>query len=111
MVNTVRAFILHMIHSPDVQRAAQEEVDRVCPDRLVTFSDRKNLPYTESVLMEVARYHAIIPMGVAHRLDEEDVFEGRRIPKGSIIIPNIWCEDIELGACVVDGEPIQGDDA
>jgi len=90
MVGNVRTFIFHMILSPNVQRIAQEEIDRVCPDRLVTFSDRKNLPYIESVLMEVARYHTIVPMGVPHRLDEEDVFEGRRIPKGSIIIPNIW---------------------
>ena len=82
-----------MVLAPDVQRAAQEEIDRVCPDRLVTFLDRKNLPYTESVLMEVARYHTIVPTGVAHRLDKEDIFEGQRIPKGSIIIPNIWWAD------------------
>ena len=90
MVTTLRTFILHMVLSPNVQLAAQEEIDCVCPDRLVTFSDRKNLPYTESVFMEVLRYHTIAPMGIPHRLDEEDVFEGRRIPKGSIIIPNIW---------------------
>ena len=96
MVGTLRSFILHMIHSPDVQRTAQEEIDRVCPDRLVRFSDRKDLPYTESVFMEVARYHPITPIGLPHRSDDEDVFERQRIPKGSVIIPNIWCVGIRL---------------
>jgi len=97
MVGTLRTFIFHMIFSPDVQRAAQEEIDRVCPDRLVTFRDHKSLPYTESVFMEVTRHHPILPQSVPRRLDEEDVFEGERIPKGAIIIPNIWWVGIGLG--------------
>src|SRR6201996_6603251 len=100
MAATLRTFILSMVLSPDVQQAAQEEIDRVCPDRLVTFSDRKDLPYTESVFMEVARYHPVLPQGVPHRLDLEDVFEGQRIPKGSLIIPNIWW--VAIGLLPVD---------
>src|ERR1700761_3145690 len=96
MVGTLRTFILHMIFSPDVQRIAQEEIDRVCPDRLVTFADRKNLPYTESLLMEIARYHPIVPIGLPHRSDAEDVFEGQRIPKGTTVISNIWWAGIGL---------------
>src|ERR1700761_3833098 len=101
MAATLRTFILSMVLSPDVQQAAQEEIDRVCPDRLVTFSDRKDLPYTESVLMEVTRYHPIGPQSLPRRLEEEDVFEGHRIPKGSIIIPNIWwvCIGLHSATC------------
>ena len=101
MVGALRTFLLHMILSPDVQRTAQEEIDRICPDRLVTFLDRRNLPYTESVLMEVTRYHPIAPQSLPRRLEEEDVFEGHRIPKGSIIIPNIWwvCIGLHSATC------------
>ena len=75
---------------PEIQRRAQEELDRVCPGRLVTFEDRGKLPYVESVIMEVIRYHPIVPSGLPHTSEKEDVWEGMRIPKGSMIIGNIW---------------------
>ena len=74
----------------EIQRRAQEELDRVCPDRLVTFADRKNLPYVESVLMETYRFHPVTPSGLSRANEQEDVFEGMRIPKGSVVIANIW---------------------
>ncbi|KAF4620237.1 hypothetical protein G7Y89_g14583 [Cudoniella acicularis] len=47
---TLAFFILHMIQNPDVQKRAQEEVDRVVgPDRLPTFEDQPKLPYVERV--------------------------------------------------------------
>ncbi|KAE9390080.1 cytochrome P450 [Gymnopus androsaceus JB14] len=80
-----------------IQRKAQEELDRVCPDRLPTFDDRKNLHYIEAIGMEVGRWHPGVPQGIAHRLEKDDSFEGKFLPKGSLIIPNIWgmCHDEE----------------
>ncbi len=41
---------------PDIQRKAQEELDRVVgSDRLPTFSDRKNLPYVDALVREAIR--------------------------------------------------------
>src|ERR1700761_8122192 len=111
MVGTLRSFVFHMVFEPDVQRTAQEEIDRVRPIGLFTFSDRKDLPYTESVLMEVTRYHPIVLQSLPRRLDAKHVFEGQRIPKGSVLIPNIWWVDIGLDLYVVDGVTMQGDDA
>ena len=84
-------FILLMVVTPSVQQAAHEELDRVCPNRLVTSADRSSLPYIESIIMEVCRYQPVLPIGVPHRLDEDDVFEGMRLPKGSVMLPNVWC--------------------
>jgi len=89
-VATLRSFILQMTTRSDIQHRAQEELDRVCPDRLVTFADRKNLPYVESVLMETYRFHPVTPSGLPHANEQEDVFEGMRFPKGSIVMANIW---------------------
>ena len=48
-------FLLMALH-PEVQKKAQEEIDRVVgPDRLAEFSDREALPYVESVINEVYR--------------------------------------------------------
>lgn len=84
-------FFLAMTLYPDVQRNAREEIDRVVgADRLPVFSDRDKLPYVEAVLKETLRIHPIGPMGLPHVTTADDVCEGYLIPKGAMILPNIW---------------------
>jgi cytochrome P450 len=84
-------FFLAMILFPDAQRKAQEEIDRVIGgDRLPTFDDRDNLPYINAIVKEILRWHPVAPMGVPHVSTDDDVYEGYLIPKGALILPNIW---------------------
>jgi len=78
-----------MISRPEIQRLAQQELDGVCPDRIVTLADRDKCPYTESVLLEVIRYKPIGTIGVPHCSERDDEFEGKKIPGGSIMVYNI----------------------
>ncbi|KAJ7582535.1 cytochrome P450 [Mycena floridula] len=88
--STMLVFLLAMILHPECQRRCQEELDAVVGhDRLPDFNDRESLPYLECVLHEVMRWHPVVPIGVAHRSTEDDVYRGMFIPKGSIIMPNI----------------------
>ncbi|KAJ4005762.1 hypothetical protein NW752_011090 [Fusarium irregulare] len=90
-VSSIACFFLAMSLSPDVVRKAQEEIDRVIGnDRLPTSMDRPNLPYIEAVVKEVLRWHPVAPMGLPHTSTTEDVVEGYLIPKGSMVIANIW---------------------
>ena len=76
---------------PDIQRQAQEEIDRVIgTDRLPTMEDRARLPFVNAVLKESLRWHPVAPMGIPHMSSEDDFYEGYFIPKGSLIMPNIW---------------------
>lgn len=76
---------------PEVQKKAQEELDRVLgPNRLPRFEDRSNLPYIEAIVKEALRWHPVAPMGIPHMSTEDDVYEGYFIPKGSLVMPNIW---------------------
>lgn len=76
---------------PEVQRKAQEEIDRVIgPTRLPGSDDRTHLPYVDAIVKEVLRWHPVAPMGAAHMTTEDDLFEGYHIPKGAYIMPNIW---------------------
>ncbi|KAE8421317.1 cytochrome P450 [Aspergillus pseudocaelatus] len=60
-------------------RKAQEEIDRVLgPNKLPTFDDRHKLPYIDAMVKETLRWHPIGPMG------------RYLIPKGALILPNIW---------------------
>ena len=63
-VSQVHGFFLIMLLEQDIQRKAQEEIDRVIgPDRLPDFSDRDNLPYLEAVVKEVTRFHTVVAAG------------------------------------------------
>jgi cytochrome P450 len=76
---------------PDVQRKAQEEIERVVGhNRLPNMADRINLPYINAVVKEVLRWHPVAPMGLPHMSTVDDNYDNYFIPKGSIILPNIW---------------------
>lgn len=80
-----------MLVYPDVQKKAQEEIDRVIgSESLPVSSDLARLPYLEAIMKETHRWHPIIPMGIPHASTEEDTYRGYRIPKGAMLLPNIW---------------------
>ncbi|KAH9917073.1 cytochrome P450 [Fomitopsis serialis] len=95
-------FLLAMVLYPDVYAKAQEEIDRVIGGaRLPTFTDRDALPYLDCILKETYRYvllfwasptccHRTHPTGVSHVLREDDEYRGCWIPKGTMVMPNLW---------------------
>jgi len=85
------SFFLAMMLNPTVQAKAQKEIDSVIGrDRLPTISDKASLPYVRSVVTEVFRLNPAIPLGIPHALGKDDVYKGMHLPKGSIVIPNVW---------------------
>ncbi|KAJ6585736.1 cytochrome P450 [Mycena capillaripes] len=93
----LEAFFLAISLYPDVQAAAQAELDKVVgSDRLPDISDRAELPYVNALCKEVLRWHVAAPTGVPHRVREDYIYDrggGLQpllIPKNSLIIPNIW---------------------
>lgn len=90
-VSAIMDFFLAMAIFPDVQKKAQEELDRVIGgDRLPTISDKASLPYIEAMVKETHRWHPVAPMALPHCPLEEDSINGYRIPKGALIMTNIW---------------------
>ncbi|KAG5636180.1 hypothetical protein H0H81_008915 [Sphagnurus paluster] len=99
-----------MVLFPEYQTVAQKELDTVVgTDRLPEFYDRERLPYLECLLQEVMRYVTLQndckekslmssrwnqaaptdPSGAAHGVQEDDIYNGMLIPKGSIVVANI----------------------
>ena len=90
-VSSISSFFLAMSISPEVQRKAQEEIDRVVGmSRLPTFSDRENLPYVDAIVKESQRWHTVGAMGLPHQTDQDDTYNGYLIPKGAILLPAVW---------------------
>jgi len=75
---------------PDVQKKAQEELDKVIGNRLPEFNDRPNLPYINAMVKESLRWQLVTPLAVPHMATEADEYNGYYIPKGTIIIGNSW---------------------
>ncbi|KAJ8457352.1 hypothetical protein ONZ51_g11586 [Trametes cubensis] len=67
---SIQAFFLAMALFPEAQKKAQAELDAVVGShRLPDFSDEPALPYV---------------------LIEDDNYRGYHIPKGTVVIPNVW---------------------
>ncbi|SJK97106.1 uncharacterized protein ARMOST_00356 [Armillaria ostoyae] len=78
---SVLNFFLGMLHAPDVQKKAQEELSRVVGnDRLPTFADRASLPYIECIVKETLRWEQVTPLGVPHRLMKDDSHDESMYP-------------------------------
>ena len=80
-----------MVMYPEVQRKAQEELDRIVGhDQLPDFSHRPHLPYIEAIVKETLRWLPVTPSGNPHRLREDDEYKGYHIPANATVLGNSW---------------------
>ncbi|RXW13333.1 hypothetical protein EST38_g12520 [Candolleomyces aberdarensis] len=91
IASTMGTFFLAMLCYPEVQEKAFAELERVLgPNRLPTFEDKGKLPYITAIMKESLRWQSPNPIALPHTSTEEDVYKGLRIPKGSMVIGNVW---------------------
>ena len=77
--------------NPDVQRKAQAELDAVVgPHRLPTHDDKESLPYINAIVRESLRWQGIAPFAIPHYTNEDLEYRGWFIPKGTVLLPQIW---------------------
>jgi len=87
----IQSFVLAMVLNPEAQKRAQEEMDSVLGHgHLPVFGDEDALPYLKAMLYELLRWSPPAPLGVPHRLTENDVYNGYFIPAGSMVFSNSW---------------------
>ena len=80
-----------MALNPHIQAKAQAELDTILgPYTLPKLSDRDKLPYINAIVKESMRWHPVAPMGLPHLCEEGDVYDGYSIPKGAVVMGNIW---------------------
>ena len=75
----------------EVVERAHEELDRVVgTNRTPTFDDEPNLPYIRAMVKEVMRWRFVNKFGTNHYATEDGYYKEYFIPKGSIVMINIW---------------------
>ena len=93
-VSAIHTFFLAMTMYPHIQARAQEELDDILHgERLPTFSDvmEERFPYVQALMKEVLRWGPVARAGAPHLSRDEDEYRGWYIPKGTLVIENIWC--------------------
>ncbi|KAN0132228.1 Cytochrome P450 [Lactarius tabidus] len=84
-------WMLAMVTYPEVQKRAQAELDAVVGrSRTPTFADLPHLPYIRAMVKEALRWRPVDPVGLPHLSTEDDWYEGMFIPKGTIMMANVW---------------------
>ncbi|KAL2672416.1 hypothetical protein Neosp_013126 [[Neocosmospora] mangrovei] len=88
--NALLTFLYLMMEFPEWQDKLQRHVDKVVgPDRLPCFADIPNLPMVRAVVKEGIRYRSIIAeLGIPHRLEEDDIYNGYFFPKDTVFHAN-----------------------
>ncbi|KAI1788998.1 cytochrome P450 [Ganoderma leucocontextum] len=90
-VVAITNFFLAMTCFPDIQLKAQAEIDAVIgQDRLPSIADKDRLPYLHALMLEILRWMPVAPMGFPHQLIEDDFHAGYFLPKGTLVLVNIW---------------------
>ncbi|XP_048802321.1 cytochrome P450 2J2-like isoform X4 [Lagopus muta] len=87
---TIRWALLYMAVYPEIQARVQAEIDAVIGQcRQPALEDRNSMPYTNAVIHEVQRKGNIIPFNVPREAVKDTILAGFRVPKGSVLIPNL----------------------
>ncbi|PPQ89805.1 hypothetical protein CVT25_007410 [Psilocybe cyanescens] len=89
-VSALTTFFLLMSLYPEVQKQAQRDIDRIAPNRHPTLDDHESLPYIRAMIKEILRWAPVAPLGIPHRVMEDNIYENYFIPKDTRIIANIW---------------------
>ncbi|KAI1380627.1 cytochrome P450 [Hypoxylon crocopeplum] len=88
--STLVGFVQAMVIFPEVPKAAQAELDRVCGDRIPDLNDLPDLPYIRGCMKETMRWMPTDILGVPHAVICDDEYMGYKIPKGAGVMWNVW---------------------
>ncbi|XP_013391085.1 cytochrome P450 2U1-like [Lingula anatina] len=89
--NTLRWSLIHMVNQPDVQKRVQQEIDQVIGQgRVAKMEDKARMPFTEATILEVFRMSTVVTLGVPHATSETTKLGGYTIPKGTIILGDLY---------------------
>ncbi|KFW02891.1 Cytochrome P450 2J2, partial [Eurypyga helias] len=82
--------LLYMVQHPEIQEKVQREIEAVLePSHLISYEDRKKLPYTNAVIHEALRYSNVTAVGVPRQCVRNTTVLGFHLQKGTLVLPNL----------------------
>ncbi|KAK9782620.1 putative Cytochrome P450 [Seiridium cardinale] len=87
---TLVGFVQALLIFPEVVKAGQAEIDRVCGERMPDLNDLPDLPYIRGCMKESLRWMPTAIIGVPHAVTQDDNYMEYKIPKGAGVMWNVW---------------------
>uniref|UniRef100_A0A8C0EN07 Cytochrome P450 2J2 n=1 Tax=Bubo bubo TaxID=30461 RepID=A0A8C0EN07_BUBBB len=82
--------LLYMVQYPEIQEKVQREIEAALePSHLISYEDRKKLPYTNAVIHEALRFSNVTSVGVPRQCVKNTTLLGFDIKKGTLVLPNL----------------------
>ncbi|KAJ8020812.1 Cytochrome P450 2U1 [Holothuria leucospilota] len=82
--------VLYMMVHPEVQRKVQKELDQVVGrEKLPSWANKSDLPYTEATLLEIQRLSSLVPV-VPHATLKPTTLGGYNLPAKCDVWLNLW---------------------
>ena len=79
-----------LVNHPKIQDQSYEEITKAIGKRSPSIEDEQSIPYVEALIMETLRYTGMTPLSIPHYSNGDSDLGGFFIPKGTIILPNLW---------------------
>ncbi|KAJ6527186.1 cytochrome P450 [Mycena capillaripes] len=87
----LQSLVLALVAYPEVQKKAQEEMDRVVGQlRMPTLDDLEHMLYIRAMILETHRFRPLAPLLIPHCTLTSEEYNGFVIPKGTTIFVNAW---------------------
>lgn len=91
----LEVFTMACLSHPAIFQRSQAEIDAVVGMRMPTFDDIPKLPYLKAIVSEIFRWRHPSPGGLHHAADEDDVYQGYSIPKGTAVVATHFALDTD----------------
>lgn len=87
---TFETLMMCLIAHNDFMMRVLTEIDNVCGEQVPQTEEAKRMPFLAACMMEVLRWRGVANSGIPHCMSEDDVFEGFKIPKGTVVIASAY---------------------
>eukprot|EP01133_Synstelium_polycarpum_P003801 gene3801-4382_t len=88
--NTILYLITAMVNNPKIQHLLGEELDTTFKGTAISTKDKSSTSYTNAIIKETLRRYPVAPLGVPHQVNEDVMFSGYLIKKGTQVIQNLY---------------------
>lgn len=87
---TLRWMLIFLVRHQDVQQKMLSEIEKTLDGRAeLSILDKKNMPYTEAVILESQRLADIAPFSLPHATTDAVRVGDYVVPPGTLVIPNL----------------------